>query len=120
MGYSPRWTVAKQGEWSSGLGSGRDGRPPGGGGSGHGRTSTPGNISSGDEVGHVAQRIRACGYEPRCRGFESFLSHNRPKREGPFLLGYFHPKQNKNLFLRPITLLQQPLCHPKVLLNEME
>ncbi|PPS02855.1 hypothetical protein GOBAR_AA17807 [Gossypium barbadense] len=48
---------------------------------------TPGNRSSGDEVGPVAQRIRARGYEPRCRGFESLLAHNRPKREGPFPLG---------------------------------
>ncbi|GFP97633.1 hypothetical protein PHJA_001907400, partial [Phtheirospermum japonicum] len=48
---------------------------------------TPGNRSSGDEVGPVAQRIRARGYEPRCRGFESFLAHNRPKREVPFPLG---------------------------------
>ena len=45
---------------------------------------TPGNRSSGDGVGPVAQRIRARGYEPRCRGFESLLAHNRPKREGPF------------------------------------
>ncbi|GFQ08764.1 hypothetical protein PHJA_003020400 [Phtheirospermum japonicum] len=29
---------------------------------------TPGNRSSGDGVGPVAQRIRARGYEPRCRG----------------------------------------------------
>ncbi|KAD7477686.1 hypothetical protein E3N88_00822 [Mikania micrantha] len=36
--------------------------------------------------GPVAQRIRARGYEPRCRGFESLLAHNRPKREGPFPL----------------------------------
>lgn len=35
-------------------------------------------------MGLVAQRIRARGYEPRCRGFESLLAHNRPKREGPF------------------------------------
>ncbi|GKE19147.1 hypothetical protein Tco_1426724, partial [Tanacetum coccineum] len=41
---------------------------------------TPGNRSSGDGVGLVAQRIRARGYEPRCRGFESILAHNRPKR----------------------------------------
>ncbi|MBA0864256.1 hypothetical protein Goshw_001079, partial [Gossypium schwendimanii] len=32
----------------------------------------------------VAQRIRACGNRPWCRGFESLLAHNRPKREGPF------------------------------------
>lgn len=38
-------------------------------------------------MGPVAQRIRARGYEPRCRGFESLLAHNRPKREGPFPLG---------------------------------
>ncbi|KAK7376238.1 hypothetical protein VNO78_34824 [Psophocarpus tetragonolobus] len=46
-------------------------------------------ISSGDDgVGPVAQRIRARGYEPRCRGFESLLAHNRPKkREGFFPLG---------------------------------
>ena len=48
---------------------------------------TPGNRSGGDEVGPVAQRIRARGYEPRCRGFESLLAHNRPKREVPFPLG---------------------------------
>ena len=41
---------------------------------------TPGNRSSGDGVGPVAQRIRARGYEPRCRGFESLLAHNRPKK----------------------------------------
>ena len=39
------------------------------------------------EAGPVAQGIRARGYEPRCRGFESLLAHNRPKREGPFPLG---------------------------------
>lgn len=42
----------------------------------------PGNRSSGE--GPVAQRIRARGYEPRCRGFESLLAHNRPKGEGLF------------------------------------
>ncbi|KAF1855287.1 hypothetical protein Lal_00044989 [Lupinus albus] len=51
------------------------------------RAGTPGNRSSGDWVGPVAQRIRARGYEPRCRGFESLLAHNRPKREFPFPLG---------------------------------
>ncbi|KAG6500812.1 hypothetical protein ZIOFF_040667 [Zingiber officinale] len=44
---------------------------------------TPGNISSGDGVGPVAQRIRARGYEPRCRGFESLLARNLPFWEGP-------------------------------------
>lgn len=48
---------------------------------------TPGNRSSGGGVGPVAQRIRARGYEPRCRGFESLLAHNRPQREGPFPFG---------------------------------
>ncbi|MBA0613618.1 hypothetical protein Godav_014013 [Gossypium davidsonii] len=48
---------------------------------------TLGNRSNGDEVGPIAQRIRACGYEPRCCGFEFLLVHNRPKREGPFPLG---------------------------------
>ncbi|CAA0829404.1 Unknown protein [Striga hermonthica] len=38
---------------------------------------TLGNRSSGDGVEPVAQRIRARGYEPRCRGFESLLAHNR-------------------------------------------
>ncbi|MBA0731703.1 hypothetical protein Golax_023357 [Gossypium laxum] len=47
---------------------------------------TPGNRSNGDEVGPIAQRIRARGYEPRCREFESLLAHNWPKREG-FPLG---------------------------------
>ncbi|MBA0722392.1 hypothetical protein Golax_003073, partial [Gossypium laxum] len=45
-----------------------------------------GNRSSGDEVGLVAQRIRARGYKPWCQGFESILAHNRPKREEPFPL----------------------------------
>ncbi|XP_027357134.1 uncharacterized protein LOC113866509 [Abrus precatorius] len=55
-------------------------------------------ISSGDDgMGPVAQRIRARGYEPRCRGFESLLAHNRSKGEGPFPLGvekslYNNPK----------------------------
>lgn len=49
---------------------------------------TPGNRSSGGGVGPVAQRIRARGYEPRCRGFESLLAHNRPQREGPFPFGF--------------------------------
>ncbi|MBA0597266.1 hypothetical protein Gorai_007078, partial [Gossypium raimondii] len=48
---------------------------------------TPGNRSSGDKVRPVAQRIRARGYKPWCREFESLLAHNRPKREGPFPLG---------------------------------
>ncbi|CAJ1964274.1 unnamed protein product, partial [Sphenostylis stenocarpa] len=26
------------------------------------------------------QRIRARGYEPRCRGFEFLLAHNQPKK----------------------------------------
>ncbi|MBA0607351.1 hypothetical protein Godav_019667, partial [Gossypium davidsonii] len=43
---------------------------------------TLGNRSSGDKVGPVAQRIRTCGYKPRCQGFKSLLAHNRPKREG--------------------------------------
>ncbi|KAG4909451.1 hypothetical protein JHK87_055567 [Glycine soja] len=50
---------------------------------GHGETSrySGEQISSGDDgVGPVAQRIRARGYEPRCRGFESLLAHNRPKK----------------------------------------
>ncbi|KAL7234693.1 hypothetical protein ACSBR1_018192 [Camellia fascicularis] len=48
---------------------------------------TSGNRSSRDGVGPVARRIRARGYEPQCRGFESLLAHNRPKRKGPFPLG---------------------------------
>lgn len=43
--------------------------------------------SSGDGAGPVAQRIRARGYEPRCRGFESLLAHNRPKRGRTFPYG---------------------------------
>lgn len=35
---------------------------------------TPGNRYSEDGVGPVAQRIRARGYEPRCRGFKSLLA----------------------------------------------
>ena len=55
----------------------------------------PRNRSSGDGVGPVAQRIRARGYEPRCRGFESLLAHNRPKREGlgrKIMIGIADPK----------------------------
>ncbi|MFQ6669154.1 hypothetical protein Gotur_034511 [Gossypium turneri] len=37
---------------------------------------TLGNRSSGDEEEPVPQRIRARGYEPWCRGFESLLAHN--------------------------------------------
>ena len=48
---------------------------------------TPGNRSSGGGVGPVAQWIRARGYEPRCRGFESLLAHKRPQGEGPFPFG---------------------------------
>ena len=29
-------------------------------------------------MGPVAQRIRARGYEPQCRGLESLLAHKRP------------------------------------------
>ena len=32
-------------------------------------------------TGPVAQRIRARGYEPRCRGFKSLLAHNNNNRE---------------------------------------
>eukprot|EP01018_Ginkgo_biloba_P008939 Gb_32958 [translate_table: standard] len=32
------------------------------------------------ETGPVAQRIRARGYEPRCRGFESLLAHKQPQK----------------------------------------
>lgn len=45
---------------------------------------TPGNRYSEDGVGPVAQRIRARGYEPRCRGFESLLAQ-------PSLLGRSFP-----------------------------
>lgn len=47
-------------------------------------SDTPGSRSSGGGVGPVAQRIRARGYEPRCRGFESLLAQNR---QGPFPFG---------------------------------
>ncbi|KAL2230696.1 UNVERIFIED_CONTAM: hypothetical protein Sindi_1664000, partial [Sesamum indicum] len=40
---------------------------------------TPGNRSSGDGVGPVAQRIRARGYEPPVSGFESLLATTGPK-----------------------------------------
>jgi hypothetical protein len=40
-------------------------------------SDTPGSRSSGGGVGPVAQRIRARGYEPRCRGFESLLAQNK-------------------------------------------
>ncbi|KAL6496714.1 hypothetical protein OROHE_027379 [Orobanche hederae] len=49
---------------------------------------TPGNRSSGDGGGPVTQRIRARGYEPRCRGFESVLAHPQPAQKGStFTLG---------------------------------
>ncbi|MFQ6668228.1 hypothetical protein Gotur_033961 [Gossypium turneri] len=48
---------------------------------------TLGNKSNGDDVGLVAQRIRARGYEPQCQRFESLLAHNWPERERPFPLG---------------------------------
>jgi hypothetical protein len=36
-------------------------------------------------MGLVAHRIRACGYEPWCRGFESLLAHpERGQKGGPF------------------------------------
>lgn len=40
---------------------------------------------SSPERGPVAQRIRARGYEPRCRGFESLLAQDPSKREGLFI-----------------------------------
>ncbi|KAF9595591.1 hypothetical protein IFM89_001063 [Coptis chinensis] len=43
---------------------------------------TPERDPDGDGVGPVARRIRARGYEPRCRGFESFLAYKPPKRLG--------------------------------------
>ncbi|KAL4387689.1 hypothetical protein GQ457_09G015510 [Hibiscus cannabinus] len=49
---------------------------------------TPGNRSSGDEVGPVAQRIRACGYEPRCRGVRI------PPRPQPAQKGRTFPYNN--------------------------
>jgi hypothetical protein len=48
---------------------------------------TPGNRSSGDGAGPVAQRIRARGYEPRCRGFESLLAHTRLKGGREIMIG---------------------------------
>jgi hypothetical protein len=47
--------------------------------------------------GPIAQRNRACGYEPRCRGFESLLAHNLPKGEGP--LFYFLLRVGKSIEL---------------------
>nr|AAL79339.1 Putative NADH dehydrogenase 49kDa protein [Oryza sativa]AAM48278.1 Putative NADH dehydrogenase 49kDa protein [Oryza sativa Japonica Group]AAP53267.1 NAD, putative [Oryza sativa Japonica Group] len=43
--------------------------------------------------GPVAQRIRARGYEPRCRGFESLLAHSLPKGKGL----YFPPEGRKTM-----------------------
>lgn len=37
------------------------------------------------ETGPVAQGIRARGYEPRCRGFESLLAQNHPSLNVPYL-----------------------------------
>ncbi len=34
------------------------------------------------EAGPVAQGIRARGYEPRCRGFESLLARNQSSSKG--------------------------------------
>ena len=36
--------------------------------------------------GPVAQGIRARGYEPRCRGFESLLARNQSQMKSPFYL----------------------------------
>ncbi|KAI3812542.1 hypothetical protein L1987_17252 [Smallanthus sonchifolius] len=47
---------------------------------------TSGNRSSGAALGPATQRIRARGYEQQCRGSESLLAHNWPKRKGPFPL----------------------------------
>ncbi|GKG09280.1 hypothetical protein Tco_0338026 [Tanacetum coccineum] len=58
--------------------------------------STPGYRSSGDGVGPVA-RIRAHGYEPRCRGPESFLAHNRSKRPNK---GKAFPSERKKIMIR--------------------
>lgn len=38
------------------------------------------------EAGPVAQGIRARGYEPRCRGFESLLARNQSSSKGISLL----------------------------------
>lgn len=38
------------------------------------------------EAGPVAQGIRARGYEPRCRGFESLLARNQPSSNLPSIL----------------------------------
>lgn len=46
-----------------------------------------GNRFSGDGVGFVVQRIRVCGYELWCWGFEFFFVYNWFKREGFFFLG---------------------------------
>ena len=69
-------------------------------------------ISSGDDgVGPVAQRIRARGYEPRCRGFESLLAHSLPKGKGL----YFPPEGRKTMIgIADVKLLNLGMLFPFV------
>jgi hypothetical protein len=63
--------------------------------------------------GPVAQRIRARGYEPRCRGFESLLAHSFPKGEGPLL--YFLPEGRKIMIgIADVKLLNLGMLFPFV------
>ncbi|BAH94833.1 Os10g0357350 [Oryza sativa Japonica Group] len=68
--------------------------------------------------GPVAQRIRARGYEPRCRGFESLLAHSLPKGKGL----YFPPEGRKTMIgiADPLRLLKQLLDYPFFLPSIME
>lgn len=63
--------------------------------------------------GPVAQRIRARGYEPRCRGFESLLAHSLPKGEGKDL--YFLPEGRKIMIgIADVKLLNLGMLFPFV------
>ena len=61
--------------------------------------------------GPVAQRIRARGYEPRCRGFESLLAHSLPKGKGL----YFPPEGRKTrIGIADVKLLNLGMLFPFV------
>ncbi len=53
-------------------------------------------------MGPVAQRIRARGYEPRCRGFESLLAHSPFLGEGSPFWGkdFLDKKVNYEMFIK--------------------
>ncbi|THG14067.1 hypothetical protein TEA_017317 [Camellia sinensis var. sinensis] len=61
---------------------------------------TPGNRSSGDGAGPVAQRIRARGYEPRCTWLRTTVSGVRiPPRPQPAQKGRTFPSGGKKIMI---------------------